>query len=367
MKYARLLLKHIPKETTRFFVEYYTGRFIPRKQPRESKASKAAPADTGPGGLAQYTAFLPQLPYRAAAFPVQAAAPAVPVGASALPGSVGSQTDESEMPKYIPPQPRTAFSSFVENPREFIEFLESLLEMESELKQLDKIDIYTTLFEMYLRRAKGAAEVAEKEKWEAKAKKIIQSKENLIDTSNILLLSHLSNFSDGTVLVREKQGLRFDIFRSCTSAGDTKGALEALQKYGPEEPQLYTAALAYFTSSAKVLNEVGEEELKNVLNKIDELGLMKPLQVVQTLSVNAVATVGMVKKYLGETIQKERKEIQAVGCHRYRRVLKQLANYLTPESAAHRKLQERYRVETEGNRRSSLEARYIPGTEVPGM
>ncbi|KAF8433826.1 hypothetical protein BGX38DRAFT_1221944 [Terfezia claveryi] len=308
MKYARLLLKHIPQETTRFFVRYYTGKFVPRKQPEESEASKTAPVDTGPGGLAQYTAYLPQIPYKAATFPVQAEAPTVPISVSTLPSTMASQTDE---PEYIPPQPRTAFSSFVENPREFIEFLESLLEMENELKQVDKIDIYTTLFEMYLRRAKGAAEVTERENWEAKAKKIIQSKENLIDTSNILLLSHLSNFSDGTVLVREKQGLRFDIFRSCTSAGDTKGALEALRKYGPEEPQLYTAALAYFTSSAQVLNEVGEEELKNVLKKIDELGLMKPLQVVQTLSVNAVATVGMVKKYLGETIQKERKEIQA--------------------------------------------------------
>ncbi|RPB23097.1 hypothetical protein L211DRAFT_857828 [Terfezia boudieri ATCC MYA-4762] len=240
MKYARLLLKHIPQETTRFFVRYYTGKFVPRKQPEEFETSKAAPADT------------------AATFPLQAEAPTVPISVSTLPSTMGSQTDE---PEYILPQPRTAFSSFIENPREFIEFLESLLEMEN--------------------------------------------------TSNILLLSHLSNFSDGTVLVREKQGLRFDIFRSCTSARDTKGALEALRKYRPEEPQLYTAALAYFTSSAQVLNEVGEEELKNVLKKIDELGLMKPLQVVQTLSVNVVATVGMVKKYLGETIQKERKEIQA--------------------------------------------------------
>lgn len=36
---------------------------------------------------------------------------------------------------------------------------------------------------------------------------------------------------------------------------------------------------------------------------------MKPLQVVQALSTNGVATVGMVKRYLGDTIQKERREI----------------------------------------------------------
>ena len=126
-----------------------------------------------------------------------------------------------------------------------------------------------------------------------------------------MLLSHLSNFRDGTTLVREQQGLRFDIFRSYTSAHDTAGAIKALRKYGPEEPQLYPAALAYFTSDPKTLEEAGDE-LDFVLKKIDEDGLMAPLQVIQTLSTNAVATMGMVKKYLSDTIERERKEISNV-------------------------------------------------------
>ena len=116
------------------------------------------------------------------------------------------------------------------------------------------------------------------------------------------------------MLVREKQGLYFDIFRSYTSARDTVGAIKALQKYGAEEPQLYPAALAYFTSSSQALSEAGKE-LEVVLKKIDEDGLMAPLQVIQTLSTNSVATMGMVKKYLGDTIEKERKEIAYVRLH----------------------------------------------------
>lgn len=127
----------------------------------------------------------------------------------------------------------------------------------------------------------------------------------------MLLLSHLSNFRDGTTLVREQQGLRFDIFRSYTSANDTAGAIKALRKYGPDELQLYPAALAYFTSDPKILEEAGDE-LDLVLQKIDEDGLMAPLQVIQTLSTNAVATMGMVKKYLSDTIDRERKEISNV-------------------------------------------------------
>ena len=127
----------------------------------------------------------------------------------------------------------------------------------------------------------------------------------------MLLLSHLSNFQDGTILVREQQGLRFDIFRSYTSAKDTAGAIKALRKYGPEEPELYPAALAFFTSSPRILEEAGQE-VDIVLKKIDEDGLMAPLQVIQTLSQNDVATIGMIKKYLNDTLEKERKEISNV-------------------------------------------------------
>jgi hypothetical protein len=123
-----------------------------------------------------------------------------------------------------------------------------------------------------------------------------------------LLLSSLENFRAGTTLVREQQGLRFDIFRSYTAAKDTAGAIKALRKYGPEEPQLYPAALTYFTSSPAILEEAGDE-LDAVLEKIDMDGLMAPLQVIQTLSTNGVATMGLIKSYLSNSIERERQEI----------------------------------------------------------
>lgn len=111
--------------------------------------------------------------------------------------------------------------------------------------------------------------------------------------------------------MREQEGLRSDIFRSYTSAKDTAGVIKALKKYGPEEPQLYIDALAYFSSSPKILAEAGDE-LDAVLKRIDEDGLMAPLQVVRTLSNNGVVTMGMVKKYLSNNIERERKEITNV-------------------------------------------------------
>lgn len=84
-----------------------------------------------------------------------------------------------------------------------------------------------------------------------------------------------------------------------------------MKKYGPQEPQLYVDALTYFASSPKILEEAGDE-LDAVLKKIDEDGLMSPIQVIQTLSKNAVVTMGMVKRYLSDNIERERKEISSV-------------------------------------------------------
>lgn len=111
--------------------------------------------------------------------------------------------------------------------------------------------------------------------------------------------------------MREQEGLRLDIFRSFTSAKDTQGAIQALRRYGPAEPQLYVDALTYFASSPAILEEAGDE-LDVVLHRIDEDGLLSPLQVIQALSNNAVVTMGRVKKYLSDNIDRERKDISTV-------------------------------------------------------
>lgn len=320
MKYARVLLEHCQEDATQIFIDYYTGQYRPRKEVPIPTVQE--PQGGGAYNVANLTSFIP-LPYRQASMnPVLGIS-----GNQQLMGSDAADAESAQAPpEYDIPKPRTAFASFVDHPENFIIFLEACLEQD--VGKSDMTDLYTALFEMYLETA-NTKKGEEKERWEAKAKSLIDAKDvsetlnvllceliriqTPIDASNVLLLSHLSNFRDGTTLVREQQGLRFDIFRSYTSANDTAGAIKALRKYGPEEPQLYPAALAYFTSDPQVLEEAGDE-LDVVLKKIDEDGLMAPLQVIQTLSTNAVATMGMVKKYLSDTIERERKEISNV-CH----------------------------------------------------
>jgi hypothetical protein len=70
--------------------------------------------------------------------------------------------------------------------------------------------------------------------------------------------------------------------------------------------------LTYFASSPQILEEAGDE-LDAVLQRINQDGLLSPLQVIQALSNNAVVTMGRVKKYLSDNIERERKEITAVS------------------------------------------------------
>ncbi|KAH8731080.1 hypothetical protein GQ44DRAFT_755857 [Phaeosphaeriaceae sp. PMI808] len=308
MKYATVLLQHIPKDTTQLFIDYYTGSFRPKK---DAIVIPNAPSSGGIGmglGVAssavQNLAALLPLPYMNTN--ALSSAPLSEQKSTMSQAQIVETTTDEPAPEYKVPKPRIAFSAFVDHSQDFIVFLEACIASEN-LREDDKVDLYTTLFEMYLHTASSKKD-AERQEWENKAKTLIEGRDIPIDTSNVLLLSHLSNFRDGAILVREQQGLHFDIFRSYTATNDTQGAIRALRKYGPEEPALYPAALAYFISSQEILAEAGDE-LDSVLKKIDEDGLMAPLQVIQTLSANGIATMGMIKSYLSTTIERERSEI----------------------------------------------------------
>lgn len=308
MKYGTVLLAHCPIEATQLFIDYFTGQYRPKKDAVIVQEAPAQPESGGFGTVAksavQNLAALIPLPSMSMTSPPSRAADATVKQTQ----QVIETTTPGDFVEYEVPKPRVAFSAFIDHPEEFVAFLEALI-ASKDLQDEQKADLYTTLFEIYLHKA-STTRTEEKTEWERKARQLIESKNVPIDTSNVLLLSDLEKFRDGTVLVSERQGLRFDVFRSYTTAHDTRGAIRALHKYGPEEPSMYPAALAYFTSSPQILEEAGDE-VDAVLKKIDEDGLMAPLQVIQTLSTNAVATMGLVKKYLSSTVERERAEIAA--------------------------------------------------------
>ena len=307
MKYARVLIQHCPTDATHLFIDYFTGKYRPRED-------VPAVADIQPevsGGTFQSLSVLWTLPF------VGNRKSAEKPPASQTEGEIAEVPIEPVI-TYQKPKTRAAFSSFVDHPVEFINFLAALLE-QRDLSQNERVDLTTALFEMYLERANTSNDQSEKEKWQQKAKSLIVDSDITksgvqpnIDTSNVLLLSSLSKFPIGTTLVRERANQYPDIFRSYTSAKDTTGAVSALHKYGPEDYSLYPLALTYFASSESIINEPGvKEEVQACLQKIDQERLMAPLQVVKILSQGNAVTMGMVKDYLATNIARERKEIQS--------------------------------------------------------
>ena len=169
MKYARVLLEHCPDDTTQLFIDYYTGRYRPKTEtPVSNDPTPQSGAVSAVQNLASY------LPY-------------INTSSITSTGSAGNQKatiSEAQLaeahaaqpsPEYDAPRPRTAFSSFVDHPDEFIVFLEACLK-EEDLEEGDKVDLYTTMFEMYLDKANDK-KGAEKAQWEAKAKELIEGKD----------------------------------------------------------------------------------------------------------------------------------------------------------------------------------------------
>lgn len=164
MKYARVLLAHCPEQTTELFKAYYTGQYQPHTKVEPPAEPQAQPTST-----VQSLAGLLPLRYVTGGSATPTQAPTTDHAASEEPPA-------DAPPKYEIPKPRTAFSAFVDHPQEFIDFLETLVR-QPDLSKEAQIDLFTTLFEMYLDAAKGKKDAAGKKEWEEKAKKLIEGKD----------------------------------------------------------------------------------------------------------------------------------------------------------------------------------------------
>ncbi|KAF9438731.1 hypothetical protein BGZ76_005463 [Entomortierella beljakovae] len=140
-----------------------------------------------------------------------------------------------------------------------------------------------------------------------KCLKLLNDTEIPYDTNHALVLCHMAEFDEGIVFLYERMKMYTDILRLWIERDDTNKVIECLRKYGPLEPSLYPLTLSYFSSSPGRLTSATPELLK-VLDHIDQQDLLPPLRVVQALSQTSVATIGMIKNYIGHRIEAERKE-----------------------------------------------------------
>ncbi|BFZ58955.1 Vacuolar protein sorting-associated protein 11 [Savitreella phatthalungensis] len=349
--YIPTLLKTIPSEATRLLIDFYTGAF---QTSREIQAtgimSPPSRKDTTSPGLGfyeslmgqmsanRYTQALPSLSALdiSALNPMRRVSATGPPAAASLtrgspaPSIAGSSTIDSvsmagmsdnaqrlvsrSQIAYQPPSPQTAFSMLMDYPQHFVNFLEVMLERQSDTAEGESDEarkaVVVTLLELYLKQAKSTESGARKSALEQKARKLFEAEREHIDDTSAMLVFHLTDFDEGLMLLQEQGGQIEDVFRSYCSAGDTKGAIEVLRRHGEDEPALFPLALKYFTSSNEILVDAADQ-LGHVLARIRERRLMAPVQVIEILGNTDVATVGAIKPYLLEVVEREKREIDS--------------------------------------------------------
>lgn len=312
--HSKSLLDYCPIETTELLINVFTGKYIPTETIKEPFLDSVCEETVlNPQlDLNSYTSFLSYLAG------IKDESPTV----SELPG-----------PTYMPPRPSIIYPSFINHELEFVIFLEACVETFDKYQGNinDKKDLLITLLELYSsleRNGEGDEKEKEKEKekdskekdkengvksdWYYKACKLIEINSTLLDSSSLLLLSHIYNFKEGEALAQEQNGYEESLFQSYKISGNIKACFDLVRKFGDKKPQLYKLMLKFIISKQDIFEQVKDSDFKFVLNKIDRNKIMSPLEILQILTSeqdNEFVTLGLVKDYLIDNIESQNNEI----------------------------------------------------------
>ncbi|KAI9350402.1 hypothetical protein BD770DRAFT_157922 [Pilaira anomala] len=362
-KYSKTLLTHLPHETTNLLIELCTGVLPLATVNNNSTVFGSGPKSPTPSD--NNTRALSHLPFSgsggetASIFSDQSG-PTLHNGSSNNHTPTLSRLAQTKSAagrlSYQPPSPRKFMPAFVDRPDCLTTFLESVFEklwgvssgplspsptsestaispsvshkngdlnksagekIWSLQEQEERKTIWNTLLELYLmddmESTKEPANPRERQKrkreFRQKALTLLQDESVQYDTNQALVLCQLKQFDEGIVYLYEKTGMYTDILRYWMEKGGTDRVIEGVRRYGPKDPSLYPMVLTYFSSTPEVMAK-STQELHSVMKHIDEKDLLPPIQVVQALSRSNVATIGLLKGYIGKKIEHERRELK---------------------------------------------------------
>jgi hypothetical protein len=360
-RYGRAMVAALPDEATQLLIEICAGT-----DPLVSEPD-TLPMPSKPTGGGSYLSYLalrgPAAASPAPASPVSATDPPMSSAASsrtARPNERGPRREATVDGSRAPsppstllaapppvkrPSPRLYFANFVGHREHLIVFLEAIAlrrwgqsldgpkdgttsrsdaGSEDTAEAVDQQAVWNTLLELYLTLASAAGDGARGDALRDKALQLLRASERLpYDPTHALILCATRSFTPGLVLLWERLGMHEDVLRFWMEqdrrAGDTDAdagragaeVMRCLAQYGGEAPQLYKLALRFLTSSPELVAR-HTRDLAEVLRVIEERAIMPPLAVVQVLSRNEVASVGLVKDWLLARIRTAREEVHTV-------------------------------------------------------
>ncbi|RLV84520.1 E3 ubiquitin-protein ligase PEP5 [Meyerozyma sp. JA9] len=288
IEHSKQLLEQLPLETTELLINVFTGSYKPIKiEPTvDTENGKGAEAENT-GTLSSYMAFLNY------------------IGGD----SKVEKLPEPSEPTYMPPRASLIFSSFINNPYEFVIFLEACIHTFDKYQgnSNDKKDLLITLFERYLSLAKADPQNASE--WSKKANALLGQYPKLLDRSSVLLLSHINGFQEGEKFSQQQSGFEESLFQSAQIVGDIDECFSIVKTYGDAKPALFMMLLRYMVSSKTVFNKTTQKDMSYVLQNIQKHRLATPIEVVRILSSKDFTTLGLVKDYLIEYLDEQSQEI----------------------------------------------------------
>ncbi|TFK62496.1 hypothetical protein BDN72DRAFT_964507 [Pluteus cervinus] len=358
-RYGRAMLESLPQETTQLLIDLCTT-----SGPLESEEDEppVAPAPTRQPSIGPSYLALLSLNRASVVQPAVSADPpiqtppspsirTVRADASSRRESIHEASRASTPPirspsltgKPPPPpppkklSPRIYFAHFVDHMDRFLIFLETValrrwgqtvsesdgqpqippsladLPVEDEAERLDQVAVWNTLLELYLTLKKPPEE---ERVLRDKALRVLKSDGLPYDPTHALIICSTRGYTQGLVLLWEKMGMYEEVLRfwmDRDKEGNTpeasKEVVNHLNAYGESNPHLYPLVLRFLTSTPELLTR-HEDDLKRVLEHVVEEKILPPLGVIQVLSRNGVASVGLVKEWLMKRIKTAREEIQ---------------------------------------------------------
>ncbi|ORY88576.1 hypothetical protein BCR35DRAFT_288786 [Leucosporidium creatinivorum] len=267
-------------------------------------------------------------------------------------------TNQYQVPDSIPspappieedvPSPRQFFAHYVDHPHDFINFLETIAERRygkkvddgteatpsnaplpkpQPLRALEFDDaatrdeqaVWNTLLELYVSHGSAGSGDHSEVVLQAKALRLLRARERIpYDETQALLVCSTQGFVQGFILLYEQLGMYDDIVRywidssqaSSATSSDSSKVIQALHRYGPSHPHLYRMVLRYLTTSSDLLSR-HQSDIAEILDDIDRDKILPPIAVVQILSTNGTASIGLVREYLKKQLTAEKQEIDS--------------------------------------------------------
>ncbi|XP_065653424.1 vacuolar protein sorting-associated protein 11 homolog [Hydra vulgaris] len=189
---------------------------------------------------------------------------------------------------------------FVHEKSKLKDFLEYIVKMRNDCSET----IYNTLLELYLHdatmfHAQKNIEKAKEE--EQKALDLLIGSESKYDFDHAMVLAQMNSFKRGILYLYEKAKSFQQILHYHMENKEYNNIISDCNKYGDKDISLWSQALSYFAER----EDECKTHIAQVLNHIEERKLLSPLEVIQELSQNSTASLGIVKDYIIRQLQQE--------------------------------------------------------------